>query len=38
MNLRRVEQEVIDMTDLLLTLAIALVAVWLAVQIMRGRI
>jgi hypothetical protein len=28
----------IDMTELLLTLALALVAVWLAVQIIRGRI
>jgi hypothetical protein len=28
----------IDMTDLLLTLALVLVAIWLAVQIIRGRI
>ena len=28
----------IDMTELLLTLALAMVAVWLAVQIIRGRI
>lgn len=28
----------IDMTEFLLTLAIAVVAVWLAVQIIRGRV
>jgi hypothetical protein len=33
---RRVLQEVIEMANLLWTVAIAIVAIWLAVQIMRG--
>ena len=38
MKLRRVVHEVIAMENLLWIVAIAIVATWLAVQIMRGRI